>query len=149
MPVRFEIDINEGHFPCEIATNIHRWFGKHVPSSRRFKLDNDPKYSVASAQSDSRGKKIDLSRDFHVYGLEWNERELVYYFDGKELRRALNEFCHGETPVWLSSAIITLGRAGHRRHRRHEHGRGLRSRLPASEVKRNSCELDSRAARLN
>ncbi len=48
----------------------------------------------------------DLGHSFHVYGLEWNEKELVYYFDGREIRRIANEICHGESPVRLSLAII-------------------------------------------
>ena len=48
----------------------------------------------------------DLGHSFHVYGLEWNEKELVYYFDGREIRRIENEICHGQAPVWLSLAII-------------------------------------------
>lgn len=247
-PVRFEIDINEGHYPNEIATNIHRWSGKHIAFSRAYKLGVDPKpviqleapvetdrirllirdtgrsrvselrvfpfsrfgyppitatelapdaswppnvaslakaeassvlgdkytadkavdgkldpdsrwvsddkapaphtltlrldkkYPVGCVQlvsgtkqgdqwvdpigdyvvqwwdgtdwrdiagSDSRRELVDLSRDFHTYALEWNEQELVYYFDGRELRRAKNEFCQGEASVWLSSAIMT------------------------------------------
>lgn len=48
----------------------------------------------------------DLGSSFHVYGLEWNEKELIYYFDGQEIRRIDNEICHGESPVRLSLAII-------------------------------------------
>jgi beta-glucanase (GH16 family) len=47
-----------------------------------------------------------FARDFHTYGLEWTERELIFYFDGKELRRSKNEFCLSPAPVWLSLAII-------------------------------------------
>ena len=48
----------------------------------------------------------DLGSSFHVYGLEWNEKELIYYFDGQEIRRIENSICHSEAPVWLSLAII-------------------------------------------
>ncbi len=48
----------------------------------------------------------DFSEEFHTYGLEWTEKELVFYFDGKELRRTKNEFCHSEAPIWLSLALI-------------------------------------------
>jgi beta-glucanase (GH16 family) len=48
----------------------------------------------------------DLGHSFHIYGLEWNEEELIYYFDGQEIRRMDNEICHGESPVRLSLAII-------------------------------------------
>jgi hypothetical protein len=49
---------------------------------------------------------VNLARDFHTYGLEWTEKELVFYFNGKELRREKNEFCYSPAPVWLSLAII-------------------------------------------
>lgn len=48
----------------------------------------------------------DFSKEFHTYGLEWNEKELIFYFDGKELRRSKNDFCYSETPIWLSLALI-------------------------------------------
>ncbi|WP_010134585.1 family 16 glycosylhydrolase [Ochrovirga pacifica] len=52
------------------------------------------------------GADNDFSEEFHTYGLEWNKDELVFYFDGKELRRTKNEFCYSETPIWLSLALI-------------------------------------------
>lgn len=95
VPVRFEIDVNEGHFPNQIATNIHKWSGQHTSKSKSFRPGpSDP------------ASQLDLSREFHVYGLLWTEKDLVFYFEGQELRREPNEFCHGEAPVWLSSAII-------------------------------------------
>jgi hypothetical protein len=50
--------------------------------------------------------EFNFARDFHVLGLDWTEKELVFYLDGKELRREKNEFCHSPAPVWLSLAII-------------------------------------------
>ncbi len=47
-----------------------------------------------------------FSKEYHVYGLDWNKDELVFYFDGKEIRRVKNEFCYSPSPVWLSEAII-------------------------------------------
>ena len=240
-PVRFELDVNEGHFPNEIATNIHKWSGQHTSQSRAFRLgvqaghafqlevpveidrlrlvardrgrvrvtelrvfganaagypalfstapmaanlalsakatassEFSAKTAAAKAidggleadsrwvsadtpgphtltvelaakqrigcvqlitgtkkgtewidpigdfvlqywdgqqwrdigQTDSSARQIDLSREFHVYGLEWTEKELVFFYDGKELRREPNAFCHGAAPVLLSSAVI-------------------------------------------
>ncbi|GIZ09658.1 family 16 glycosylhydrolase [Flavobacterium sp. UMI-01] len=51
-------------------------------------------------------KNYNFADEFHTYGLEWNEKELIFYFDGKEIRREANTFCHSETPIWLSLAII-------------------------------------------
>ena len=61
---------------------------------------------VEMGSFDRRDVDINLSRDFHTYGLEWTGEEIVFYFDGRELRREKNEFCHSPSPVWLSLAII-------------------------------------------
>lgn len=50
--------------------------------------------------------QYNFAKDFHTYGLEWNEKELVFYFNGKPIRREKNSFCYSESPVWLSLAII-------------------------------------------
>lgn len=47
----------------------------------------------------------DLGHSFHVYGLEWNEKELIYYFDGREIRRIGNEICHAPASVALFLAV--------------------------------------------
>ena len=88
-PGRFEIDINEGHHPNSVNMNIHNWSGEHWSASKSWKA-----------------KGHDLSQEFHVYGLEWNENELVWFFDGQEIRRETNVLCHGPAPVLLSSAVI-------------------------------------------
>ncbi|BDD02285.1 glycoside hydrolase family 16 protein [Persicobacter psychrovividus] len=51
-------------------------------------------------------KQNNFSENYHTYGLKWDEKELVFYFDGKEIRREKNEFCFSEAPIWLSLAII-------------------------------------------
>ena len=51
-------------------------------------------------------KKYNFAEEYHTYGLEWNEKELVFYFDGKEIRREKNNFCYSEAPIFLSLAII-------------------------------------------
>ncbi|NQT51623.1 family 16 glycosylhydrolase, partial [bacterium] len=86
---RHEIDINEGHHPDEVNTNIHRWSGKHWAKGQAFRM-----------------KGLPLSREFHVYGLEWTPRELIWYFDGKEIRRERNTVCHLPAPVFFSSAVM-------------------------------------------
>ncbi len=87
---KFEIDINEGHFPNELNSNIHQWTGKHWDKSRSIK---------------KRG--LDLSAEFHVYALRWNQDELIWYFDGTEIRREENTIFHGAAPIWLSLAVIS------------------------------------------
>lgn len=51
----FEIDINEGHFPCEVNTNIHNWTDvtivdgkrKHPSSSKSFHFGSEPSVSLS------------------------------------------------------------------------------------------------------
>lgn len=88
-PGRFEIDINEGHLPDKVNMNIHNWSGKHWSKSKSWRATGH-----------------DLSKEFHVYALEWTTNELIWFFDGKEIRRETNSICHKPAPVWLSSAII-------------------------------------------
>lgn len=87
-PGRFEIDINEGHHPGKVNMNIHNWSGQHWARHEQWISPDD------------------LSKDFHVYGLEWNERELIWYIDGVVRRVSRNEVCHGEVPVIFSTAIL-------------------------------------------
>jgi beta-glucanase (GH16 family) len=61
---------------------------------------------IEMAKFDILDGEYNFARDFHTYGLEWNEDELVFYFNGKAIRREKNTFCHSESPVWLSLAII-------------------------------------------
>ena len=51
-------------------------------------------------------EEMNLAETLHTYGLEWNEDEIVFYFDGTEIRREKNEFCRSDVPIWLSLAII-------------------------------------------
>jgi beta-glucanase (GH16 family) len=64
---------------------------------------------VQLARFDIADGDYDFARDYQIYGLEWTETELVFYFNGRELRREKNEFCHSPAPVWLSLAIIPWG----------------------------------------
>ncbi|MBD0777833.1 glycoside hydrolase family 16 protein [Maribacter sp. ANRC-HE7] len=96
---RFEIDINEGHYPSEVNTNIHNWSDiTDTPEGKKKHPD-----SHKSLQFD----QMDFSKDFHVFGLEWTELELIFYVDGKEIRRERNDFCQSPVPILLSLAIIS------------------------------------------
>jgi len=64
---------------------------------------------VTIAQFDRNTGQYNFARDFQPYGLEWSEKELVFYFNGKEIRREKNTFCHSPAPIWLSLAIIPWG----------------------------------------
>jgi beta-glucanase (GH16 family) len=99
---RFEIDINEGHYPNEINTNIHNHSDVTTNSDGKKTHPVAPKTLLI----DQEGKPADLAAEFHVYGLLWTPDELVFYFDGREIRREKNDFAHSPSPVWLSLAIV-------------------------------------------
>ncbi len=67
---------------------------------------HDGKKWVPMATFDIKDGAYNFARDFHVYGLAWTPEELVFYFNGKEIRREKNAFAHSPSPVWLSLAII-------------------------------------------
>ncbi len=51
-------------------------------------------------------ESVNFAEEYHTLGLEWNEKELIFYLDGNEIRRSKNEYCHYPAPVFLSLAII-------------------------------------------
>jgi Beta-glucanase/Beta-glucan synthetase len=53
-----------------------------------------------------RDGNYNFAKDYHTFGLDWSKEELVFYFDGKEIRRMKNEIAFSPSPVWLSLAII-------------------------------------------
>lgn len=61
---------------------------------------------VDIADSGSGGGVLDLSKDYHIYSMMWTPEEIVFFFDGKEVRREKNEFSNYPAPVFLSSAVI-------------------------------------------
>lgn len=94
----FEIDVNEGHYPSQINTNVHDF--------RKVSFDKGRKRHKCHPKEFNLGGSTDLSREFHVYGFRWTADELVFYFDGKEIRRMKNECCHSECALLLSEAIL-------------------------------------------
>ncbi len=86
---KFEIDINEGHYPSDMATNIHNWTDV-TTSSMIYTFSGN-----------------NLGTTFHTYGLKWNADSLIFYFDRKPVRKVHNDFCLSQAPVFLSEAIIT------------------------------------------
>jgi beta-glucanase (GH16 family) len=67
-----EIDIIEHFFKTEMHMNLFTW-GK----------DNSGKYEHVDYQGQVFDYKIDLSKDYHVYGLERINGNLRFYFDDK------------------------------------------------------------------
>ncbi len=94
-PPHFEIDINEGHTPREIAMTLHYYMS-----------DSDPRNRDHYGSGKTWDAADDLDADFHLYGAEWNEKEIVWYFDGRPIRRIQNLLCHAPADVRLSTVIM-------------------------------------------
>ncbi len=107
---RFEIDINEAHYSTsststkQINTNTHNWSdrwkkpdGTETHAFAQFATNPNPWYNIAT--------------NYHIMGLEWNEKELIWYLDGKIIRRSANvkawgapTNCFDDAPIYLSGA---------------------------------------------
>ena len=62
--------------------------------------------ALAGGENAKKDGPPNLGESFHVYSLLWTPEELIYYFDGQEIRRTENDICHSPAPVWLSLAIM-------------------------------------------
>ena len=78
---------------------------KHPVNAYTLQYSNGDRWIDMTDYDISKGE-VNLARDFHTYALEWTESELVFYFNGKEIRREKNTGSHRAAPVWLSLAII-------------------------------------------
>lgn len=78
---------------------------KSLPDDYRLSY-HDGRGWVEMRSFDVRAGSHNFAREYHTYGLEWSQDWLVFYLDGKVLRRERNEFCHSPAPVWLSLAVI-------------------------------------------
>ncbi len=81
----FEIDIVEAHYINVVNSTYHHDGG---------------------AQGVRYRSEYDLSDDFHIYALQWNEKELIYYFDNKEIFRVENSNAHESVHPLFSSAVL-------------------------------------------
>jgi beta-glucanase (GH16 family) len=82
----FEIDINEGHWPNTVNMSLHQ---EGLPSL-------------------SKGWRapVDLGLGWHVYAVDWNEKEIIYYWDGREVDRKPNTNGHSDSAIIFSTAVF-------------------------------------------
>ena len=64
---------------------------------------------IPMAVFDIKDGQYNFARDYQVYGLDWTPEELVFYFNGREIRREKNTVAFSPAPIWLSLAIIGWG----------------------------------------
>lgn len=94
-PPHFEIDM-EGHTPRELANTLHFY----LPVAGEKVVDHHAARKEWNAL-------MNLDQDFHLYAFEWNERELIWYFDDRPVRRLKNPTCHAPAELRLSTVIMT------------------------------------------
>ena len=88
----FEIDVAANYYPDNMETYLCDLdVGKREILREQFKTP------------------VDLSKDYHVYALLWTDKELIWYFDGTEIRRAPSTICRREIRVRLSTAVTPHG----------------------------------------
>lgn len=98
-PSVFEIDINEGEYPSSVSANLHQpGLADADPSAGKgFKAD------------------VDLSADFHTYGLLWLPdpkvgAKLTWYMDGQPFHSKDCARCTSPAPVLLTGAVVSWAR---------------------------------------
>ena len=88
----FEIDVAANYYPDNLETYANNLdVGKREILAGRWKAP------------------VNLSKDYHVYALLWTDTELVWYFDGKEIRRTAISFCRRPARVRFSTAVTPYG----------------------------------------
>ncbi len=87
----YEIDINEGRMPGTVQTAEH-WSEDNMAS-------RGSKYDYQWMTDDYRD-------GFHIFSAEWTETEIVFYVDGREIRRHATTYSNHPMQVYLSTAIM-------------------------------------------
>ena len=86
-----EIDINEGRMPGTVQTAEH------------FSDDNMENRSSRYAYQ---WMTDNYSDGYHIFALEWTEDALIWYVDGREIRRRATTYSNQPMQVYLSTAIM-------------------------------------------
>lgn len=89
-----EIDITEAHYPSRNNVTVHKWSGEYARNTKAVKA------------------AADLSEEFHIYALEWDEENISWFFDGQRIHRHQNAFCHAPMSVVLSTAVVAWLKPG-------------------------------------
>ena len=88
-----EIDINEGHYPYEMATNIHGF-----DPNQGGRVTSSMKYQISAPQ--------DLATEMNIFHLEWDAKQLQFGCNGTIVRKAENKYCKNPTIMYLSLAVL-------------------------------------------
>ncbi len=88
-----EIDINEGHYPYEMATNIHGF-----DPNQGGRVTASMKYQISAPQ--------DLATEMNIFHLEWDAKQLQFGCNGEIVRKAENKYCKNPVRMYLSLAVL-------------------------------------------
>ena len=89
----FEIDFFEIHYPNKIHYTLHDY---GVDSSSKIQ-------TIAESFSPD----VDLSKSYHIYGVDWNEKTIDFYFDGALKWSVKNDMCKNIGTMVLSTAVLS------------------------------------------
>ena len=87
----YEIDVNEGRMPGTVQTAEH-WSDDN--------MENRGSKYVYQWMTD------DYRDDYHIFALEWTEDCMIWYVDGREIRRSTTTYSNHPMQVYLSTAIM-------------------------------------------
>ncbi|WP_175836413.1 glycoside hydrolase family 16 protein [Burkholderia anthina] len=92
----YEIDVTEAFYPKTSTSAVHQW--------------HPPKGKGHTMVSTGINTKQDLSKDFHDYGVLWDESELIFAIDGEPYiaLRSHGEI-NGAAVLRLSNALVPWG----------------------------------------
>jgi beta-glucanase (GH16 family) len=88
IPVHFEIDVNEGHYPSQVNMTLHNWAGKHTQTGASFVAHDG------------------LSLEYHLYGLLWTPEQLTWFMDGKAIHTEPASQVRGKMRILVSTAVL-------------------------------------------
>lgn len=82
-----------------IDTNLHVF--QHPKLFKGERSDNNDHYTERRHWD----APWDPRDDFHVYGCEWNEKQIKWYIDGKLINEAKNKYWHQQLAIVLSFGV--------------------------------------------
>lgn len=81
----FEIGGNAKGHEYSVHTNVHEFYTPNTPKNQYTPYDDKSASHFNQPITEKTKWRPDSS--FHVYGVEWNEENIIWYIDGEEIRR--------------------------------------------------------------
>lgn len=67
---------------------------------------SNDKVNWTEVVSKENAQDIDFSKEYHTFGLEWDENEFSYYVDRKKVRTIKNDYCYSPAAIHVSGAVV-------------------------------------------